>query len=426
MLTLRPSYLRRDGQRSVSTAQLNRLKKLAIEKSDPLTFTKTEIRSFVQLDIDPDTTTDCVSLENEIMAVLSLSSSEEDMQKRLTKIVVATNRSGDPVTTEDLDVSGTLAMLLKDALQPILMQTVEGTPVFVHTSPLADFAHGSASILADKMALKMVGPDGFVVTETGHGADIGLEKFFNIKCRYSDLQPDVVVMVTTIRSLKMHGGDHTVQTGLPLRKEYLQENLKHLETGCCHLRKQVENAQAFGLPVIVAVNKFSSDTDAELQLVCSQARQAGAFEAVQCTNWSEGGAGALNLAGAVQRAAQQPNLFKFLYDPQIPAVDKLRIVAKRMYSAKDIELSPKAVEKLALYTKQGFGNLPVCVAKTHLSLSNDPMLKGVPTDFILPITDINVNAGAGFLCSLTGSTNTEVDDPMWPCFHGNNLYSDRK
>ncbi|XP_051952151.1 C-1-tetrahydrofolate synthase, cytoplasmic isoform X1 [Xyrauchen texanus] len=411
----------RVGQRSVSPAQFNRLKKLGIEKSDPLTLTKNEIRRFVQLDIDHATTTDCGSLENEIMAVLSLSSSEEDMQQRLTKIIVATNKSGDPVTTEDLNVSGALAMLLKDALQPILMQTVEGTPVFVHTSPLADIAHGSPSILADRMALKMVGPDGYVVTESGGGADIGLEKFFNIKCCYSDLQPDVVVMVTTVRTLKMHGGGPTVQTGLPLPNVYSQENLKHLERGCYYLKKQVENAQAFGLPVIVAVNKFSSDTSAELQLVCSQARQAGAFDAVQCTNWSEGGAGALALAEAVQSAVQIPDLFRFLYDPQIPVVDKLRIVAKRMYGAKDIELSPKAKEKLALYTKQGFGNLPVCIAKTHLN--NDPMLKGMPTDFFLPITDIKANAGAGFLCCFT--TNTEMEDPMWPCFHDNNLYSDK-
>uniref|UniRef100_A0A8C2K662 C-1-tetrahydrofolate synthase, cytoplasmic n=1 Tax=Cyprinus carpio TaxID=7962 RepID=A0A8C2K662_CYPCA len=387
------------GQRSVSPAQLNRLKKLGIEKSDPLT--RTEIRRFVQLDIDPDT--DSGSLENEIMAILSLSSSEEEMQQRLAKIVVATNKSGDPVTTEDLDVIGPLAMLLKDALKPVLMQTVEGTPVFLHTSPLADIAQGSPSILADKLALKMVGSGGFVVTESGHGADIGLEKFFNIKCRYSGLRPDVVVIVATVRSLKMHGGAPPVQAGLPLPKEYSQE--VQLERGCCHLKRQVENAQAFGLPVIVAVNKFSGDTEAELELVCGQARQAGAFDAVQCTNWSEGGAGALALAEAVQRAAKLPGQFSFLYDTQIPAADKLRTVAQKMYGAKDIELSPKSKEKLALYTKQGFGNLPVCIAKTHLSLSNDPMLKGVPTNFMLPITDIKANVGAGFLCCLTESVS---------------------
>ncbi|KAL1253704.1 hypothetical protein QQF64_015933 [Cirrhinus molitorella] len=416
----------RKGQRSISQAQLNRLKKLAIEKSDPLTFTGTEIRRFVQLEIDPDTATDSGSLENEIMAILSLSSSEEELQQRVAKIVAATNKSGDAVTTEDLNVSGPLAMFLKDALKPVLMQTVEGTPVFLHTSPLADIAQGGTSILADKLALKMVGSEGFVVTESGHGGDTGLEKFFNIKCRYSDLRPDVVVMVATVRTLKMHGGAPAVPAGLPLPKEYSQENLKQLERGCCHLRRQVEKAQAFGLPVIVAVNKFSSDTDAELELVCGQARQAGAFDAVQCTNWSEGGAGALALAKAVQRAAKQPGQFRFLSDPQIPAADKLRTVAQKMYGAKDIKLSPKAKEKLALYTKQGFGNLPVCVAKTHLYLSNDPMLKEVSTNFMLPITDIKANAGAGFLCCLTESTNTEMDDPMWPCFHGNNLYSDSK
>uniref|UniRef100_A0A671PY06 formate--tetrahydrofolate ligase n=1 Tax=Sinocyclocheilus anshuiensis TaxID=1608454 RepID=A0A671PY06_9TELE len=391
----------RKGQRSVSPAQLNRLKKLGIEKSDPLT--GTEIRCFVQLDIDPDIATDSGSLENEIMAILSLSSSEEEMQQRLAKIVVATNKSGDPVTTEDLNVSGPLAMLLKDALKPVLMQTVEGTPVFLHTSPLADIAQGSPSVLADKLALKMVGSKGFVVTVSGHGADIGLEKFFNIKCRYSGLRPDVVVIVATVRTLKMHGGAPPVQAGLPLPKEYSHE--VQLERGCCHLKRQVENAQAFGLPVIVAVNKFSCDTDTELELVCGQARQAGAFDAVQCTNWSEGGAGALALAEAVQRAAKLPGQFRFLYDTQIPAADKLRTVAQKMYGAKDIALSPKSIEKLVLYTKQGFENLPVCIAKTHLSLSNDPMLKGVPTNFMLPITDIKANVGAGFLCCLTESVS---------------------
>ncbi|KAG1964545.1 C-1-tetrahydrofolate synthase, cytoplasmic [Pimephales promelas] len=416
----------KEGQRSVSPAQLCRLKKLGIEKSDPLTFTGSEIRRFVRLDIDPETTADSDSLENEIMAILSLSSSEEEMQQRLAQIVVATNKSGDPVTTEDLNVSGPLAMLLKDALKPVLMQTVEGTPVFLHTSPLVDIAQGSPSILADKMALKMVGSKGFVVTEAGHGANIGLEKFFNIKCRYSGLQPDVVVMVATVRTLKMHGGAPPIQAGLPLPKEYSQENLMQLERGCCHLRRQVENAQAFGLPVIVAVNNFSSDTDAELELVCGQARQAGAFDAVKCTNWSKGGAGALALAKVVQRAAELSGRFRFLYDSQIPAADKLRTVAQKMYGAKDIELSPKSKEKLALYTKQGFGNLPVCIAKIHPSSSKDPMMKEEPTNFMLPITDIKANAGAGFLSCLTNSTKTEMDDPMWPCFHGNNLYHDSK
>lgn len=411
----------RRGERSVSPAQLNRLKKLGIEKSDPLTFTETEIKDFLRLDIDTETATDSGFLENEMMAILSLSSSEDDLQQRLARIVVATNKSGDPVTTEDLDVSGAVAMLLKDALKPVLMQTVEGTPVFVHTSPLADIAQGCTSILADKMALKLVGSEGFVVSESAHGADVGLEKFFNIKCRYSGLQPDVVVMVATVRTLRMHGGAAPVRVGWSLPKEYSQENIKQVEQGCYHLRKQVENAKAFGLPVIVAVNTFRGDTDAELELVCSQAKQAGAFDAVLCTNWSKGGAGALNLAEAVRRAAKLPGRFKFLYEPQIPAADKLRSVAKQMYGAKDIDFSPKAKEKLELYTKQGFGNLPVCIAKTHLSLSNDPKLKGVPTDFILPITDVKANAGAGFLCCLTDSTNTEMVDLVWPGFHGNNL-----
>ncbi|KAA0708602.1 C-1-tetrahydrofolate synthase, cytoplasmic [Triplophysa tibetana] len=354
-------------------------KKLGIEKSDPLTFTEAEIRCVLRLDIDKDTAADCDCLGNEIMAILSLSSAEEDLKQRLSRIVVATNKSGDPVTTEDLDVSGTLVMLLKDALKPVLMQTVEGTPVFVHTSPLDDIAQGYTSILADKMALKLVGSEGFVVSESGHGADVGLDKFFNIKCHYSGLKPDVVVMVANVRTLKMQG------SALP--------NLKQLKKGCFHLKKQVENAKAFGLPVIVAVNTFRQ-WRLELLMQCS------------ALTGLRGAHGALTLAEAVRRAAKLPGQFKFLYDSQIPADGKLRTVAKQMYGAKDIELSPKAMEKLALYTKQGFGNLPVFIAETHLSFSNDHKLRRVPSDFILPITDVEANAGAGFLCALTDSVSS--------------------
>ncbi|XP_036398642.1 C-1-tetrahydrofolate synthase, cytoplasmic-like isoform X1 [Megalops cyprinoides] len=436
------------GQRKFSPIQLNRLKRLGIEKSDPSALTEHEISRFVRLDIDPDTITwqrvmDTndrflrkitigqsptekgftrttqfdISVASEIMAVLALTSGLEDMRQRLAKMVVASSRSGDPITTEDLGVSGALTVLMRDAIKPNLMQTLEGTPVFVHAGPFANIAHGNSSILADKIALKLVGPEGFVVTEAGFGADIGMEKFFNIKCRYSGLRPHVVVLVATVRALKMHGGGPTVTAGLPLPKEYTDENLELLEKGCSNLKKQVENAKAFGVPVVVAVNAFKTDTDAELDLVCSLAKAAGAFDAVRCSHWAEGGAGAVALGQAVQKAANSPSDFRFLYDVELPIVDKIRIIAQKIYGADDVELLPEAQQKVEVYTKQGFGNLPVCMAKTHLSLSHDPEKKGVPTGFILPIRDIRASVGAGFLYPLVGTMSTMPGLPTRPCFY---------
>ncbi|XP_066533469.1 C-1-tetrahydrofolate synthase, cytoplasmic [Hoplias malabaricus] len=414
----------RDGQQSFSPSQINRLQKLGIEKSDPSTLTHEEMSRFVRLDIKPETKVDIATLRNEIMAVLSLSSSVEDMRDRLARIVVATSRHHEPINTEDLGVSGVLALLLDSALKPNLVQTLEGTPVFVHTSHSADSAYSSASVVADKIALKLVGPQGFVVTETAHGANTGLETFFNIRCRTSSLQPNVVVLVANVRALKMYGGGPGVTAGFPLPKQYSEENLELLEKGCAHLKRQVESARAYGLPVVLAVNTFSFDTKAELELVCSQARQAGVLDAVLCTNWSDGGAGALALAQTVQRAAELPSPFHSLCDLQLPAIRRIQKVAQKVYGVKDVELLPKAKEKLALYTKQGFGNFPVCIATTHLPLSKDPELKGVSTDFIMPITDIHAFVGAGFLSILAVTENDCAEDLTRPWFHGNtNLYS---
>uniref|UniRef100_A0AAR2K4R4 C-1-tetrahydrofolate synthase, cytoplasmic n=1 Tax=Pygocentrus nattereri TaxID=42514 RepID=A0AAR2K4R4_PYGNA len=382
------------------------LQKLGIEKSDPLTLTEQEIRRFIRLDINPDARTVCIStkviivvmpfidfasLKNEIMAILSLSSSAEDLQNRLAKVVVAISRYEELITTEDLVSVCDVKMFV--CLKPNVC--LYGTPVFVHTSPSADIAYGNASVVADKIALKLVGPQGFVVTETLHSADADMEKFFNIKCRSSGLQPDVVVLVATVRALKMHGG------GPGVSLSHLQPNLKLLEKGCAHLKGQVEKARTYGLPVVVAVNTFSSDTKAELELVCSQARQAGVFDAVLCTNWSDGGAGALALAQAVQKAAELPSQFHYLYELELPVIKKIQKVAQNIYGVKDVELSPKAKEKLAFYMKQGFGNFPVCIMKTQSSLGNDPEKKIVPTDFTLPIIDVQVFVGAGILSLLT-------------------------
>ncbi|XP_026869870.2 methylenetetrahydrofolate dehydrogenase (NADP+ dependent) 1b [Electrophorus electricus] len=436
------------GHRTFSPVQINRLKKLGIEKSDPSTLTEEEITRFARLDIDPESITwqrvlDTndrflrkitigqsptekgytrtaqfdITVASEIMAVLALTSSLEDMKHRLAKMVVATSRNGEPVTTEDLGVCGALTVLMRDAIKPNLMQTLEGNPVFVHAGPFANIAHGNSSILADKIALKLVGPEGFVVTEAGFGADIGMEKFFNIKCRYSGLRPHVVVLVATVRALKMHGGGPSVTAGMPLPKEYTEENLELVEKGFCNLRKQVENTKHFGVPVVVAVNAFKTDTEAELQLICKLAKEAGAFDAVQCTHWADGGAGAVELGKAVQKAAEAPSNFRFLYDTELPVVDKIRIIAQKIYGADEIELLPEAQHKVHLYTKQGFGNLPICMAKTHLSLSHDAEKKGAPTGFVLPVRDIRASVGAGFLYPLVGTMPTIPGLPTRPCFY---------
>ncbi|XP_031517245.1 C-1-tetrahydrofolate synthase, cytoplasmic [Papio anubis] len=437
-----------NGVRKFSDIQIRRLKRLGIEKTDPTTLTDEEINRFARLDIDPETITwqrvlDTndrflrkitigqaptekghtrtaqfdISVASEIMAVLALTTSLEDMRERLGKMVVASSKKGEPVSAEDLGVSGALTVLMKDAIKPNLMQTLEGTPVFVHAGPFANIAHGNSSILADRIALKLVGPEGFVVTEAGFGADIGMEKFFNIKCRYSGLRPHVVVLVATVRALKMHGGGPTVTAGLPLPKAYIEENLELVEKGFSNLKKQIENARMFGIPVVVAVNAFKTDTEAELDLISRLSREHGAFDAVKCTHWAEGGKGALALAQAVQRAAQAPSSFQLLYDLKLPVEDKIRIIAQKIYGADDIELLPEAQHKAEVYTKQGFGNLPICMAKTHLSLSHNPEQKGVPTGFILPIRDIRASVGAGFLYPLVGTMSTMPGLPTRPCFY---------
>ncbi|XP_053448099.1 monofunctional C1-tetrahydrofolate synthase, mitochondrial [Nycticebus coucang] len=437
-----------NGVRKFSEIQLARLKKLGINKTDPSTLTEEEMSRFARLNIDPSTITwqrvvDTndrflrkitigqastekgysrqaqfdIAVASEIMAVLALTDSLTDMKVRLGRMVVASDKSGQPVTAEDLGVTGALTVLMKDAIKPTLMQTLEGTPVFVHAGPFANIAHGNSSVLADKIALKLVGEEGFVVTEAGFGADIGMEKFFNIKCRASGLVPNVVVLVATVRALKMHGGGPSVTPGVPLKKEYTEENIQLVADGCCNLQKQIQIAQLFGVPVVVAVNVFKTDTRAEIDLVCELAKRAGAFDAVPCYHWSVGGKGSLDLARAVREAASQQSRFQFLYDVQLPIVEKIRTIAQTVYGAKDIELSPMAQSKIDRYTQQGFGNLPICMAKTHLSLSHLPDKKGVPKDFVLPISDVRASIGAGFIYPLVGMMSTMPGLPTRPCFY---------
>uniref|UniRef100_A0A671WMP1 formate--tetrahydrofolate ligase n=1 Tax=Sparus aurata TaxID=8175 RepID=A0A671WMP1_SPAAU len=428
-----------NGVRRFSPIQISRLNRLGINKTDPASLTPEEISTFVRLDLDPSKITwqrvlDTndrflrkitvgqarfdIAVASEIMAILALADSLEDMKNRLARMVVGTSRSGEPVTAEDLGVSGALAVLMKDAIKPTLMQTLEGTPVFVHAGPFANIAHGNSSVLADKLALKLVGRDGFVVTEAGFGADIGMEKFFNIKCRASGLRPNVVVLVATVRALKMHGGGPNVSAGAPLPREYIDENLSLVAGGChSNLRKQIQIAHLFGVPVVVALNVFRTDTQAEIDLVCQLAKECGASDAVPCHHWAQGGRGSLELAQAVNEAASRPSNFQFLYNKEMPIVEKIRTIAKKVYGADDIKLSPEAEAKIDYYSQQGYGSLPICMAKTHLSLSHMPDKKGAPTGFVLPIRDVRASIGAGFVYPLVGTMSTMPGLPTRPCFY---------
>jgi formyltetrahydrofolate synthetase len=295
------------------------------------------------------------------------------------------------------------------------MQTLEGEPAFVHAGPFANIAHGNSSIVADQIALKLAD---YVVTESGFGADIGMEKFFNIKCRYSGLIPNAVVLVATVRALKMHGGGPKVSPGAPLDKAYMEENLELLEAGLPNLGVHIKNALRFGIPVVVAVNGFKDDTDAEMEMVREYAEGEGAFAAVKSTHWMDGGAGAKDLAQAVVDACEQPSDFEFLYPLDWSIKQKIEHICKEIYGADGVTFEPLAEEQIASYEKAGFGNLPMCMAKTHLSLSHDPTLKGVPTGFTVPIREVRASAGAGFIYPLLGTMSTMPGLATKPAFMG--------
>ena len=427
----------KDGSRRFSPVMLRRLRKLGITKTDPAQLTPEERSRFARLDIDPASitwrrVTDTndrmlrqitigqgpeekgmtrvtgydIAVASEIMAILALTTSLADMRERLGRMVIGTNRAGEAITADDLGAGGALTVLMKDAIFPNLMQTLEGTPAFVHAGPFANIAHGNSSIVADQIALKLVGPDGYVITESGFGADIGMEKFFNIKCRYSGLIPNCVVLVATIRALKMHGGGPKVVAGQPLHHAYTEENLPLLEKGCANMAKMIQNARRFGIPVVVAVNRFQYDTPAEIELVRKLAIQAGASDAVSANHWAQGGLGAVDLGKAVIAACEKPSKFSFLYPLEMSIKEKIETIVREMYGGAGVEYSPEAEKKIALYNRLGFDKLPICMAKTHLSLSHDPSLKGVPTGFTVPVRDIRASVGAGFLYPLLGTMST--------------------
>ncbi|MGQ9629286.1 MAG: formate--tetrahydrofolate ligase [bacterium] len=354
-----------------------------------------------------------ISVASEVMAILALTTGLKDMRQRLGRIVIGRNRAGDPVTAEDLGVAGAMTVLMKDAIMPNLMQTLEGTPAFVHAGPFANIAHGNSSIIADQIALKLAD---YVVTESGFGVDCGMEKFFDIKCRYSGLIPSVVVIVSTVRALKMHGGGPRVVAGRPLDKAYTEENLELLEKGGANLARNIEIAKLFGIPVVVAINRFESDTEAEIKLVKKIAEEAGAYAAVPSDHWARGGAGAVELAEAVVDACEQPNDFKFLYPLDLSIKEKIEIIATKVYGADGVDYAPIADQQIAAYEKAGFGKLPICMAKTHLSLSHDPAWKGVPKNYTLPVREVRASVGAGFIYPLCGEMRTMPGLPSQPVF----------
>ncbi len=435
----------RDGERSFSPSMLRRLKKLGIDKTDPDKLTEQERSAFVRLNIDSNSITwrrviDTndrflrtitigqgpeekgftretgfdITVASEIMAILALTTNLADMRERFGRIMIGTDKAGAAVTAEDLGVAGAMAVLMRDAIRPTLMQTLEGTPVFVHAGPFANIAHGNSSIIADKIALKLAD---YVVTESGFGADIGMEKFFNIKCRYSGLTPNVVVMVATVRALKMHGGGPKVVAGRPMDPAYTEENLDLLRSGLTNLRAHIKNAQRFGVPVVVAVNSFVNDTDAELELVREASLEAGADGSVVARHWAEGGEGAVDLAKAVIEAAEKPSNFRFLYPLEATIKEKIDTICREIYGADGVEFLPEAEARIELYTRLGFDKLPICMAKTHLSLSHDPALKGVPKGFTVPVRDIRASVGAGFLFPLVGKMRTLPGLPTRPAFY---------
>ncbi|WP_298178096.1 formate--tetrahydrofolate ligase [Saccharomonospora sp.] len=343
-----------------------------------------------------------ITAASEVMAVLALSTSLADLRKRLGRIVVGYDRSGAPVTAEQLRGAGAMCVQLREAIKPNLMQSVEQVPVLVHCGPFGNIAHGNSSVLADLIGTRC---GDYLVTEAGFGADMGAERFFNIKCRASGLVPDAAVVVVTVRALKAHSGRYRVVAGKPLPEEMLLENPGDVYAGAENLRKQLANIRAHGVTPVVAVNAFTSDFDSEHRAILDIAAEEDVRAAVSM-HVAEGGKGAAELAEAVAAACEEPSTFTYLYPDDLPLADKIEVVARRMYGADGIDLSPTARKQLDTYTRAGFGSLPVCIAKTHLSLSDDPSRKGAPTDWRLPVREVRASVGAGFVYPICGDMRT--------------------
>ena len=343
-----------------------------------------------------------ITAASEVMAVLALATSLQDLRERLGRIVIGSTIAGKPITAEDLKAAGAMAVMLKEAIKPNLMQTLENTPVLVHAGPFGNIAHGNSSVVADLIGIR--GGD-FLVTEAGFGADMGAERFFNIKCRTSGLRPDAAVLVATVRALKVHPGRHTVAAGKPLPPELLKENPEDVYAGADNLRKQIDNVRLHGVSPVVAINAFHTDYDSERAAIREVAEEMGAHVAV-CNHFSEGGKGAVELAEAVAAAAEEPTDFRFLYSDEASLREKIETIATKVYGARAVEYDLTPSRQLDSYEKNGFGKLPVCIAKTHLSISSDPALKGAPTGWVMPVREVRASVGAGFIYPICGDMRT--------------------
>lgn len=344
-----------------------------------------------------------ITVASEIMAILALTTSLKDLRARIGRMVVAYDKDKKPITAEDIGAAGAATVLLRDAIKPNLMQTLENTPAIVHCGPFANIAHGNSSVLADQIALRT---GEYVVTESGFGADIGAEKFFNIKCRASGLSPDAAVLVVTIRALKAHTGKYKIVPGKPLDPALLQENIADVEAGAVNMIRHLENLAKFDVTPVVAINVFADDTQAEIDAVREIALASGAIGCAESRHFTDGGRGAIQLAEMVVTACEHPSQFKFLYDVEADIKTKIETIAREIYRADGVDYTPEAETQISTFQKNGFGGLPICMAKTHLSFTSDPKQKGAPTGFRLPIKEVRASVGAGFIYPLCGEMST--------------------
>ncbi|KAJ9459957.1 Formate--tetrahydrofolate ligase [Diplonema papillatum] len=436
-----------NGKKEFAPPMLRRLEKLGINKTDPNDLTPEEQVKFARLDIDPATISwrrvlDCndrflrqitvgqgpaekgmtretgydISVASEVMAILALANDVNDYRQRIRDIVVAHSTTGAPVTADDIGCAGAMLALLKDSIEPTLMQTLEGTPVFVHAGPFGNIAHGNSSVIADRIALKLVGKDGLVLTEAGFGADMGGEKFMNIKCRASGLKPDAAVIVATCRALKFHAGVPVSKASIPA--------VEAVRTGFANLERHIQNFAKFGVPAVVVLNQFTCDTEDEINLVKKLSKEAGAFDCVVSNHWAKGGSGAVEAAEAVIRAAEKGSDFKFLYEDGASVKEKIETICKELYGASGVSYTPEVDQKIAGFEKAGYGSFPICMAKTQYSFSHDPELKGAPTGFTVPIKDIRVNCGARFVFPMLGDISTMPGLPTRPSYYDIDLAED--
>jgi methylenetetrahydrofolate dehydrogenase (NADP+)/methenyltetrahydrofolate cyclohydrolase/formyltetrahydrofolate synthetase len=437
-----PLFARLTPDDSFSPCMLKRLQKLGIDTNKkPSGLTEEEKKRFARLDIDPETitwnrvsdicdrflrqvtigqsktelgktrtTSFDISVASECMAILALTNNLRDMRERIGKITFAASKSGDAVTAEDLGVAGAMTVLMKDTVLPTLMQTIEGTPVLVHAGPFANIAHGNSSIIADRIALKLAGPDGYVLTEAGFGADMGMIKFMDIKCRTSGLTPDCVLMVVSVRAVKYHAeGVDLEQVKIP--------SVENVRKGSANMIKHIQNALLFGVNVVVCINRFTGDSQEEVDQVIKIAKEAGAFDAVVSDHWAQGGLGAVEVSQAIVRACEQENHFKQLYSLEEDIKTKIEKICKDVFGASGVTYSDKVEDQIERYKSQGFDKLPVCISKTQYSLSHDANLKGAPKDFVMPVRELRCYSGAGFLVPMLGDISTMPGLPTKPAYY---------